>query len=88
MGKGGKKLPKQRKKVPMADRTRKLTKKGKIKRKKGDLKLVHSRNVSFEVKQKKGGKWTRTGDRKCNIHTVCDCVRRTDAVKQQQIANR
>ncbi|CAD2213177.1 hypothetical protein ADEAN_000061300 [Angomonas deanei] len=88
MGKIRKKAPKQKKKLAKADRPRKLNKKGKIVHKKGDLKVVHSRNVSFEVKQKKGGGWMKTGERKCNIHTVCDCVRRTDPAKLRRISNR
>ncbi len=84
-----KKAPKQKQKIAKADRPRKLTKKGKIKRRKGDLKMVHDRNVGYEVKQKKGGKWIKTsGVRKCNIHTVCDCVQRTDPTAMRNISNR
>lgn len=50
--------------------------------------MIASRNVSYSVKQKKGGKWVRTGERKCNIHTVCDCVKRTDPGKMKYISNR
>ncbi|TPP49584.1 Cullin binding family protein [Leishmania donovani] len=76
MGKRTKKAPKQKRKLAMADRPRKLTSKGKVKHKRGDLKMVSSRNVSFDVRQGKGGKWIKTGERKCNIHTVCDCPSR------------
>lgn len=88
MGKRTKQAPKQKRKLPISERTRKLTKKGKLKHKKGDLKMVSSRNVSFEVKQKKGGAWVKTGERKCNIHSVCDCVKRTDASRMKYITNR
>lgn len=88
MGKAKKNAPKAKRKLPKSERPRKLSKKGKIKHKKGDLKLISSRNVSFEVKQKKGGAWIRTGERKCNIHSVCDCVRRTDPARQKHISNR
>ena len=89
MGKRLKKQPKQKQKIAKADRPRKLTKKGKPKRRKGDLKMVHSRNVAFEVKQKKGGKWVKTsGVRKCMIHTVCDCVVRTDPNSMRFVSNR
>lgn len=88
MGKARKKAPKAKRKLPQSERPRKLTKKGKIKHKKGDLKLISSRDVGFEVKQKKGGAWVRTGERKCNIHSVCDCVRRTDPTKMRFISNR
>lgn len=89
MGKQRKKAPKNKKKLAMADRPRKLTKKGKIKRKRGDLKMVSSRDVSFSVKQAKGGKWVKTsGERHCNIHTVCDCVKRTDPAKMRFTYNR
>eukprot|EP00796_Vickermania_ingenoplastis_P006727 gene6727-4822_t len=64
MGKNRKNAPKQKRKLSKSERSRKLTKKGKIKHKSGDLKMVSSRNVSFDVKQKKGGKWVRTGERK------------------------
>ncbi|KAK7194066.1 phosphoprotein lepp12 [Novymonas esmeraldas] len=88
MGKRLKKAPKQKRKLDMADRPRKLTAKGKIKHKRGDLKLVGSRNVSFSVKQGKGGKWVKTEERKCNIHTVCDCVKRTDPARMRYTTNR
>lgn len=88
MGKNRKNAPKQKRKVPASEKARKLTKKGKLKHKKGDLKMVSSRNVSFDVKQKKGGAWIRTGDRKCNVHTVCDCVKRTDPSRMRRISNR
>jgi hypothetical protein len=89
MGKRQKKTPKNKQKLPMADRPRKLTKKGKLKTKRGDLKMINSKNVSFKVKQAKGGKWVRTeGERHCNIHTVCDCVKRTDPSKMRRITNR
>jgi hypothetical protein len=89
MGKRLKKAPKQKQKIAKVDRARALTKKGKLKKRKGDLKMVHARNVGFEVKQKKGGKWVRTsGVRKCMIHTVCDCVQRTDPFAMQKINNR
>ncbi|GET93670.1 phosphoprotein lepp12 [Leishmania tarentolae] len=88
MGKRTKKAPKKKQKLAMADRPRKLTGKGKIKHKRGDLKMVSSRNVSFAVKQGKGGKWIKTGERTCNIHTVCDCVKRTDPARMRHITNR
>ncbi|AAZ12532.1 phosphoprotein lepp12 [Trypanosoma brucei gambiense DAL972] len=88
MGKQKKRLPKQKRKVPMAERSRKLTKKGKLKRRRGDLKMVHNLDVSFPVKQKKGGKWVRTGERRCNVHTVCNCVNRTDPTKMARVTNR
>lgn len=88
MGTRRKRTPKSKQKVPMADRARKVTASGKLKRKRGDLKMTTSRNTGFEVKQKKGGKWVRVGERKCKIHTVCDCVRRTDPAKMSYITNR
>lgn len=89
MGKRTKKAPKNKQKLAMADRPRVLTAKGKIKRKRGDLQMVHSKNTSFAVKQKKGGKWIRTeNERHCNIHTVCDCVRKTDPAKMRRVTNR
>ncbi|AIO02716.1 phosphoprotein lepp12 [Leishmania panamensis] len=88
MGKRTKKSPKQKRKLAMADRPRKLTSKGKIQHKRGDLKMMSSRNVSFSVRQGKGGKWVKTGERKCNIHIVCDCVKRTDPARMRYITNR
>ena len=88
MGKRTKKAPRQKRKLAMTDRPRKLTKKGKIKHKRGDLKMISSRNVSFAVKQGKGGKYIKTGERKCNIHTVCDCVKRTDPSRMRFISKR
>ncbi|EAN86679.1 putative phosphoprotein lepp12 [Trypanosoma cruzi] len=88
MGKRVKKMPKQKRKLAMADRPRKLTKKGKLKRKRGDLKMLKSRDVAFAVRQKKGGKWVKAGERRCNIHTVCNCVNRTDPAKMMRVANR
>lgn len=88
MGRRTKKTPNNKRKLPKSERPRTLTKKGKVKRKRGDLNLIHSRNVSFDVKQKKGGAWVRTGERKCNIHTVCDCVKRTDPSRMQYMFNR
>lgn len=89
MGKRTKKMPKQKQKLAIKDRPRKVKQNGKLKRKKGDLRMVNSRDVSFNVKQVKGGKWTRIGlDRKCNIHTVCDCVKRTDPAKMKYVTNR
>ncbi|CCW63303.1 unnamed protein product [Phytomonas sp. EM1] len=88
MGKRTKKAPKQKRKLPKSERPRTLTKKGKLKHKKGDLRMISSRDVSFQVKQKKGGRWIRTGDRKCNIHTVCDCVLRTDPSRMRRVTNR
>lgn len=88
MGRRTKKAPKQKRKLAMADRPRKLTKNGKLKRKRGDLKMINSRDVSFSVKQKKGGKWVKTGERHCNIHTVCNCVSRTDPAKLTRVTNR
>ena len=89
MGKIRKKAPKQKQKLAKVDRPRTLTKVGKIKRKKGDLKMIHSRNVAYYVKQRKGGKWVRTdGERHCKIHTVCDCVKRTDPTAMRFVHNR
>lgn len=90
MGKRGvkKSVNKNKAKVPIAYRARKMQANGKLKRKKGDLKMISARNTSYEVKQKKGGKWIRTGERKCNIHTVCDCVRRTDPGQMKYVNNR
>lgn len=88
MGKIRKNAPKKARKLSKMEKTRKMTKKGKLKHKSGDLKMITSRNVSYSVKQKKGGKWIRTGERKCNIHTVCDCVKRTDPAKMKFISNR
>lgn len=89
MGKRTKKAPKNKRKLAMADRPRKLTQKGKIKRKRGDLQMVHSKNTSFAVKQAKGGKWVKVEtERHCNIHTVCDCVRKTDPSKMRRVYNR
>jgi hypothetical protein len=89
MGKRTKKTPKGKRKLAMSDRPRKLTGKGKIKRKRGDLQMIHDKNTSFTVKQVKGGKWIKTtGERHCNIHTVCDCVRKTDPAKMRQVYNR
>lgn len=88
MGKRLKKTPKNKQKLPMAFRERKVDKTGRLKRKKGDLRMVNSRKVGFEVKQKKGGKWVKAGERKCHIHTVCDCVKRTDPHKMSRISNR
>lgn len=88
MGKRTKKAPQKRRKPASDNKPRVLTKKGTLKHKKGDSKLITSRNVSFEVKQAKKGKWIRTGDRKCNIHTVCDCVMKTDPAKMRRTTNR
>jgi hypothetical protein len=70
------------------DKARKLTKEGKLKKKRGDEKVVTARNVGFTVKQKKGGAWVKTGERQCKIHTKCDCVRKTDPAKLSKIFNR
>lgn len=89
MGKRTKKTPKGKKKLAMADRPRKMTAKGKLKHKRGDLSMIHSKNTSFAVKQKKGGKWVRTeNERHCNVHTVCNCVVRTDPAKMRRMTNR
>ncbi len=69
-------------------KARKLTQTGAIKRKRGDSKVISSRAVGFKVKQKKGGKWVKVGERVCKIHSKCDCVRRTDLAKLRQINNR
>jgi hypothetical protein len=82
-----KKNPKKLKKQ-QREKTRKLTQEGKLKQKKGDMKVTRSRNVGFVVKQKKGGQWIKSGERQCKIHTVCDCVRRTDPSKLRKIFNR
>jgi hypothetical protein len=70
------------------EKARKLTQRGTIKHKKGDLKMTTSKKTGFKVKQRKGGAWMRVGDRECKIHTVCDCVKRTDVAKQAKISNR
>ena len=88
MGKRLKKTPQSKQKVPMAFRERKVDKNGRLKRKKGDIRMVNSKKVGFEVKQKKGGKWVRSGERKCHIHTICNCVTRTDPAKMARIHNR
>lgn len=84
-----KKLPKsKRHKTPKADRSRKMNGDGSVKKRRGDIKSLQALKTGFKVKQKKGGKWVRTGDRVCKIHTVCDCVKRTDPTKIRQITNR
>lgn len=86
-----KKMPKRKQlksKTPMMDRPRKLQQDGTIKPKRGDLKMIRAGKVSFSVKQKKGGKWIKTGERKCKIHTVCNCVTRTDPRKMTYVTNR
>lgn len=90
MGKRQKRAPKQkREKVNAKDKARKVTRTGRIKRKRGDLRLATSKNVGFKTKQKKGGQWVRaSGDRVCKIHTKCNCVARTDPAKQRLIKNR
>ena len=89
MGRIMKRAPKGKQKVNAKDKMRKVTKNGKIKRKRGDERLVTSRAVGYKVKQKKGGQWVRaSGERQCKIHTVCDCVVRTDVAKQRFIRNR
>ena len=80
--------PKARQGKGKGEKARKLTQEGKLKRKRGDNRVVNSRNVGFQVKQKKGGKWVKTGERVCKIHTKCDCVRRTDPAKLRRIDNR
>jgi hypothetical protein len=81
--------PQKRQKLQAKDRARKVTSKGHIKRKRGDLRMVTSKNVGYKVKQKKGGQWVRaSNDRVCKIHTVCDCVTRTDVGKQRFVKNR
>ena len=70
-------------------RQRKLSQSGMVKRKRGDLRMATSRAVGYKVKQAKGGKWIRTaGDRVCKIHTVCDCVTRTDPARMRFVYNR
>lgn len=92
MGKRMKRAPKRetrKKAVSAKEKARKVTKTGKIKRKRGDEHLATSRNVGFKVKQKKGGQWVKaSGDRECKIHTKCNCVVRTDPSKQRFIKNR
>ena len=88
MGKRVKKTAKQKRKLTMQEKPRKVTKTGKLKRKRGDLRVTTQHNVAFSVKQKKGGKWIRVSDRKCQIHTVCNCVALTDPAKMQRITNR
>lgn len=84
-----KKKPNRRGGQKRPEKTRKVTGAGKIKRKRGDLKMVHSANTGFKVRQKKGGKWVKTGgERVCKIHTKCNCVAKTDPAKQRFIHNR
>jgi hypothetical protein len=82
-----KKTPKN--KLKNARKGRKLNSKGQLKKKRGDVSLVGKYMVGYDVKQKKGGKWVRaSGVRKCKIHTVCNCVVRSDPTKMQRITNR
>jgi hypothetical protein len=88
MGKRTKRAPKAKRGVDKRDKARKLTSSGRVKRKRGDMKMVNSMQVGYQVKQKKGGQWVKAGERKCKIHTVCNCVVRTDPSKMKRIANR
>ncbi len=88
MGTKRKNKPKSKNRVGKREKPRKLTGDGKLKKQRGDSKIITSRNVGFQVKQKKGGKWVKTGERQCKIHTKCDCVRRTDPAKLRNIYNR
>eukprot|EP00756_Hemistasia_phaeocysticola_P025713 Hpha_TRINITY_DN16018_c3_g4::TRINITY_DN16018_c3_g4_i1::g.118207::m.118207 len=79
MGKGGGLRARGRQpKVGSQDKTRKINKKGKVKRKRGDPRSMTSFAVkSTVVRQKKGGKVVY-GDRVCTIHKLCDCVQRAN----------
>lgn len=89
MGKRIKKTPARKRKMAKREKPRKLTKSGKIRRKRGDLRVVNSMEVGFQVKQGKHGKWVRSnGERVCKIHTVCDCVKRSDPSSLSRVFNR
>ena len=89
MGRIRKRAPEQKKKIDAKDKARKVTKTGRIKRKRGDYHLTTSKKVGFKVKQKKGGQWVRaSNERVCKIHTVCNCVVKTDVGKQRTVKNR
>eukprot|EP01062_Namystynia_karyoxenos_P013803 TRINITY_DN14960_c0_g1_i1.p2 TRINITY_DN14960_c0_g1~~TRINITY_DN14960_c0_g1_i1.p2 ORF type:complete len:117 (+),score=43.71 TRINITY_DN14960_c0_g1_i1:90-440(+) len=65
-------------KVKAKDRSRKVNKKGKLKRKRGDPRSMTSYSIKTQVvRQKKGGK-NIYGERRCTIHQVCDCVTRAN----------
>ena len=84
------KTPKRRgAKKGRPEKTRKLTSDGRIKKKRGDLKMVSSKMVGFKTKQKKGGKTVRASEQRvCRIHTKCNCVVRTDPGAMSYIYNR
>lgn len=88
MGKRIKKAPRKRQGKGKGEKSRKLTSTGKLKRKRGDERLIHDYAVGYTVKQGKGGKWKRTGDRVCKIHTVCNCVQRSDPSLMRRVTNR
>lgn len=86
MGKRTKKKPARMAKKPKA---RRLTAQGTAKRKRGDLRMTMNTAVGFDVKQGKGGRWKRAStERRCKIHTVCDCVTRSDPAAQRPTYNR
>ena len=70
------------------EKSRKVDGKGRIKKKRGDQKMVHAKMTGFKVKQKKGGKSVRVGPRACQIHTKCNCVQRSDPSAMMFIQNR
>jgi len=80
----------KKKKVPKAFRARKVDKHGKIKRQKGDKRMIWSDyNVRAKViGQRKGGKIVAdTHNRICMVHSKCDCVTNTDMGKMSLVGN-
>ena len=85
---GGKWVKKKHPKVNAAVKQRKLTKTGTVVRKTGDARKLLKYKTGYKVKQVKGGKFVKVGERQCKVHTVCNCVKRTDHGLQAQVTNR
>ena len=86
MGKKGRsKIGGGKVKTDSTQKARKVGKSGRIKRKKGDSRsMTQYAVVSKVIKQKKGGKMV-FGERKCAIHSVCDCVNRANPVHHYKV---
>jgi len=84
----GGKWVKKRPKKNATMKQRKLTKTGAVVRKTGDPRKNLKFATGYKVKQVKGGKFVKVGERQCKIHTVCNCVKKTDYSAQSYITTR
>ena len=72
-------------KTKSSEKARSVGKSGRIKRKRGDSRsLTQYAVVQKVLHQKKGGK-SVYGERRCAIHSVCDCVTRGNPVAHYRV---